>query len=109
MGAPWSRSLSFLAAISCRAPNVALSTAPSKDSQQKTEKYQDTAPLPDLTLSVFIIDYLTWRRDMSDGPHKSLPMRDGWRKLAKRAANTNFEPTEISEAIPGAINWTEQK
>jgi len=40
---------------------------------------------------------------MSDGPHKSLPMRDGWRKLAQRAANTNFEPTEISEAIPVAI------
>jgi hypothetical protein len=46
---------------------------------------------------------------MSDGPHQSLPMRDGWRKLAKCAANTNFEPTEISEAIPGAINWTERK
>ncbi len=37
---------------------------------------------------------------MSDGPHRSLPMRNGWRKLAERAANTNFEPTEISEAIP---------
>jgi hypothetical protein len=40
---------------------------------------------------------------MSDGPHKSLPMRNGWRKLAERAANTNFEPTEISEAIPLAV------
>jgi len=30
-------------------------------------------------------------------------MRNGWRKLAERAANTNFEPTEISEAIPIAI------
>jgi hypothetical protein len=40
---------------------------------------------------------------MSDGPHRSLPMRNGWRKLAERAANTNFEPTEISEAIPIAI------
>jgi hypothetical protein len=30
-------------------------------------------------------------------------MRDGWRRLAQRAANTNFEPTEISEAIPIAI------
>jgi hypothetical protein len=28
---------------------------------------------------------------------------NGWRKLAGRAANTNFEPTEISEAIPIAI------
>jgi hypothetical protein len=82
---------------------------PSKESRQKAEKYRDITPLPDLTLSDFIINNLTWRRDMRDGPHKSLPMRDGWRKLAKRAANTNFEPTEISEAIPGAINWTEQK
>jgi hypothetical protein len=40
---------------------------------------------------------------MSDGPHRSLPMRNGWRKLAERAWNTNFEPTEISEAIPVAI------
>jgi hypothetical protein len=30
-------------------------------------------------------------------------MRNGWRRLAQRAANTNFEPTEISEAIPIAI------
>jgi hypothetical protein len=87
---------------------VPLSTAPGKESQQKAEEYQDTTLLPDLTLSIFLINNLTYR-DMSDGPHKSLPMRDGWRKLAKRAANTNFEPTEISEAIPGAINWTEQK
>jgi hypothetical protein len=36
-------------------------------------------------------------------PHRSLPMRNGWRKLAERAANTNFESTEISEAIPIAI------
>src|SRR5260370_33778898 len=35
---------------------------------------------------------------MSDGPHKSLPMRNGWRKLAERAANSNFGPSEISEA-----------
>jgi hypothetical protein len=45
---------------------------------------------------------------MSDGPHRSLPMRDGWRKLAERAANSNFEPVEISEAIPIAIkdDWS---
>jgi hypothetical protein len=86
MDAPWSRSLSFLAARSCRAPNVPLSTAPGKESQQKAEEYQDTTLLPDLTLSIFLINNLTYR-DMSDGPHKSLPMRDGWRKLAKRAAN----------------------
>ena len=45
---------------------------------------------------------------MSDGPHRSLPMRNGWRKLAERAANSNFDPTEISEAIPIAIkeDWS---
>jgi hypothetical protein len=45
---------------------------------------------------------------MSDGPHKSLPMRNGWRKLAERAANSNFDPTEISEGIPAAIrdDWS---
>jgi len=47
---------------------------------------------------------------MSDGPHKSLPMRNGWRKLAERAANSNFEPAEISEAIPVAIkdDWNSE-
>lgn len=40
---------------------------------------------------------------MSDGPHKSLPMRGAWRKLAQRASNPAFETAEIAEAIPGAL------
>ena len=35
-------------------------------------------------------------------------MRNGWRKLAERAANSNFEPAEISEGIPAAVrdDWS---
>ena len=36
---------------------------------------------------------------MSDGPHKSLPMRRHWKDLAKRAANLAYSPDEVSEAI----------
>jgi len=61
-----------------------------------------------LTLSDFVVCNLTWSIDMSDGPHKSLPMRAGWRKVAERAANSNFDPSEISEGIPAAIgdDWS---
>jgi hypothetical protein len=47
---------------------------------------------------------------MSDGPHKSLPMRKGWRKLAERAANTNFDADEICAAVPEAVtdDWMEE-
>lgn len=47
---------------------------------------------------------------MSDGPHKSLPMRNGWRKLAERGANTNFDADEIGAAVPDAIggDWVEE-
>jgi hypothetical protein len=47
---------------------------------------------------------------MSDGPHKSLPMPNGWRKLAERGANTNFGADEIGAAVPDAIgdDWVEQ-
>jgi hypothetical protein len=40
---------------------------------------------------------------MSDGPHKSLNMRRGWKKLAERAANHVFEPAEISNAVIPAL------
>jgi hypothetical protein len=47
---------------------------------------------------------------MSDGPHKSLPMRTNWRKLAERAANHNFQSDEIAEAIPAALtgDWEDE-
>ena len=40
---------------------------------------------------------------MSDGPHRSLPMRPGWRKLARRAANCAFEAAEVSAAFIPAL------
>ena len=36
---------------------------------------------------------------MSDGPHRSLPMRQHWKDLAKRAANPAYSPDEVSEAL----------
>ena len=36
---------------------------------------------------------------MSDGPHRSLPMRRHWKDLAKRATNPAYSPDEVSEAL----------
>lgn len=46
---------------------------------------------------------------MSDGPHKSLPMRKGWKKFAERADNANFEPEQVADtAIPALEgDWRE--
>jgi hypothetical protein len=41
---------------------------------------------------------------MSDGPHRSLPMRNHWRNLAERAAKAVFSPQEVSEALPYALH-----
>jgi hypothetical protein len=48
---------------------------------------------------------------MSDGPHKSLPMRLGWRKLAERAATSSFDPVQTAEAIPDALgdDWRHER
>ena len=40
---------------------------------------------------------------MSDGPHKSLPMRPGWKRLAKFGDNRAFAPEEICKAIIPAL------
>ena len=40
---------------------------------------------------------------MSDGPHKSLNMPSGWRKLAERADNQAYAPEEVSDALPDAL------
>jgi hypothetical protein len=46
---------------------------------------------------------------MSDGPHKSLLMRRGWKKFAERADKAAFEPEQISEAAIPALecDWQE--
>ena len=40
---------------------------------------------------------------MSDGPHRSLPMRQGWKRVAERGANANFTTEEIAAAIVPAL------
>jgi superfamily II RNA helicase len=40
---------------------------------------------------------------MSDGPHRSLPMRPGWKRVAERAYNRNFDPNQITEAVLSAL------
>jgi hypothetical protein len=40
---------------------------------------------------------------MSDGPHKSLPMRPGWKRVAKCGDNIAFAPEEIGKAIVRAL------
>jgi hypothetical protein len=40
---------------------------------------------------------------MSDGPHKSLPMRGGWKKFAERADKAAFEPGEVANAVIPAL------
>lgn len=40
---------------------------------------------------------------MSDGPHRSLPMRPWWKQVALRADKTAFDVTECVEAIEVAL------
>ena len=56
-----------------------------------------------LTLSVFI-NYKSDRgKNKSDGPHRSLPMRRPWKKVAECADNSAFEVEEIRDAILPAL------
>jgi hypothetical protein len=40
---------------------------------------------------------------MSDGPHRSLPMRRHWKNLAERAAKAAYSANEVCEALPFAL------
>ena len=40
---------------------------------------------------------------MSDGPHRSLNMPSGWKKLAERADNKAYAPEEVRDALPQAL------
>jgi hypothetical protein len=46
---------------------------------------------------------------MSDGPHRSLPMRREWKKVAQRAWNPAFEPDEVCAAMEAALeqDWSD--
>ena len=47
---------------------------------------------------------------MSDGPHRSLNMRRGWKQLAERADNVAFSTEEIRNALSSALadDWREE-
>jgi hypothetical protein len=40
---------------------------------------------------------------MSDGPHKSLPMRRGWKRVAECGGNSAFSTEEVSAALIPAL------
>jgi hypothetical protein len=40
---------------------------------------------------------------MSDGPHRSLPMRRGWKRVAERGDKRAYASEEVSEAIIVAL------
>jgi hypothetical protein len=40
---------------------------------------------------------------MSDGPHKSLPMRQAWKQLAKRGDQRTYDSEQVAEAAVHAI------
>ena len=40
---------------------------------------------------------------MSDGPHRSLKMPRGWKKLAERADNKAYATEEVRDALPAAL------
>ncbi|MDP1701733.1 MAG: hypothetical protein Q8L53_12350 [Aestuariivirga sp.] len=46
---------------------------------------------------------------MSDGPHKSLPMRKGWKKFAEHADKAAFELEQVADAAIPALegDWWE--
>ncbi len=47
---------------------------------------------------------------MSDGPHKSLNMKSGWKKVAERADLAAFEPKQVSDKLMSALqdDWAEE-
>lgn len=40
---------------------------------------------------------------MSDGPHRSLPMRKPWRELAMRGDKAAYSASEVAEAATNAL------
>jgi hypothetical protein len=40
---------------------------------------------------------------MSDGPHRSLPLRKAWKELAKRGDQGTYDTKQVAEAAAGAL------
>jgi single-stranded DNA-specific DHH superfamily exonuclease len=53
---------------------------------------------------------LTLEVGMSDGPHRTLPMRAKWKALSERADNGNFTPEQVAEALCPALarDWNSE-
>lgn len=47
---------------------------------------------------------------MSDGPHKSLPMRSAWKRLAESAAKQSYEPADVCQRAAPALarDWIDE-
>ena len=52
---------------------------------------------------LFFMAHLTLGVAMSDGPHRSLKMPRGWKKLAERADNKAYATEEVRDALPEAL------
>lgn len=52
-----------------------------------------------LTMSDFALYDADIEDRMSDGPHKSLPMRRHWKRLAERAWNPSYSADEVRETL----------
>jgi len=48
---------------------------------------------------------------MSDGPHRSLPMRKGWKKLAERGDGKLHTADQVRDAVPAALadDWRAER
>lgn len=48
---------------------------------------------------------------MSDGPHRSLPMRKGWKKLAERGDGKLHTVEQVRDAVPVALadDWRDER
>jgi hypothetical protein len=49
------------------------------------------------------IPQLRSERIMSDGPHRSLPMRPGWKKVAEYADNEVFASQDVCDVVVSAV------
>jgi hypothetical protein len=56
------------------------------------------------------IPRLRWESIMSDGPHRSLPMRPGWKKVAEYTDNEVFALEDVRGAILAAVeqDWRKE-
>ena len=66
--------------------------------------------IPALDIVCFFITSSDIGGAMSDGPHRSLPMRRAWKELAKRADQRTYNSAQVREAVPHALasDWNNE-